>query len=79
MKQNEVEMMAKLMEIARLKNEIIKLAVPEKTYKHIEVISGEIKAMIVEMLSESDKMNKSEVSSNKDSRTNSKLKKVDID
>lgn len=79
MKQNEAEIMTKLMEIARIKKEIVKLAVPEKTYKHIEVISNEIKAMIVEMLSETITVNESEVSSNKDSKNVSKMRKVDIE
>ena len=57
-------------EIARLKKEIVQAIVPEKTYKHLEVIGNEFKAMLTDLISE--------VACDCDSK-HSNIKKVDID
>ncbi len=48
MKNNKAEVLDKLVEIAKLKMELVELVVPEKTFKHLEVIGNEIKAMLLE-------------------------------
>lgn len=54
MKDTDVEIIAKIMEIVKLKKEIVRLMVPERTYKHLEVIGNEVKAMLLESLMEDD-------------------------
>lgn len=53
MNQKDAEILGKMLEIARLKKEIVQAIVPEKTYKHLEVIGNEFKAMLVDMISDS--------------------------
>ena len=75
MKQSEAEILGKLMEIARLKKEIVQAIVPEKTYRHLEVIGNEFKALIVDMMCDSMSDNEPEPAPKKQP----KVKKVDID
>ncbi len=84
MKQNEEEILVKLMEIARLKKEIVQMIVPEKTYKHLEVIGNEFKALLTDLISdvacECDcKPSDSDHPLKAASKQQSKVKKVDID
>lgn len=53
MNQKDAEILGKIMEIARLKKEIVQAIVPEKTYRHLEVIGNEFKAMVVDLISDS--------------------------
>jgi hypothetical protein len=52
MKNTDAEIIAKIMEIVKLKKEILRLMVPEQTYKHLEVIGNEVKAILLESLCE---------------------------
>lgn len=95
MNQKDAEILGKMMEIARLKNEIVQAIVPEKTYKHLEVIGNEFKAMLVDLISDSVcdcdckckagefKSTECDTDSSNSERTSkgqtSKIKKVDID
>lgn len=90
MNQKDAEILGKMMEIARLKKEIVQAIVPEKTYKHLEVIGNEFKAMLVDLISEvaSDCDCKSGTVNSEGAEDNaadfkpsesSKIKKVDID
>lgn len=63
------QVITKLMEIAKLKKEVIKLMLPEQTYKHFEVIGNEIKAMLTESVCDTAQ----------NSEQHSSLKKVNID
>lgn len=69
MKNTDSQVITKLMEIAELKKEVIKLMIPEQTYKHFEVIGNEIKAMLIESVSDTAQ----------NSEKHSSLKKVNID
>ncbi len=53
MNQKDAEILGKMMEIARFKKEIVQAIVPEKTYKHLEVIGNEFKALLVDLISDS--------------------------
>jgi len=55
MKNTETEVVAKLVEIVRLKKEIMHLILPEKTMQHLEVIGNELKAMLLESLGDDDR------------------------
>lgn len=55
MKMIEPEVMAKITEIMKLKKELIQMIVPEQTYKHLEVIGNEVKAMVMETVCEGTK------------------------
>jgi len=55
MKSVDPEVMQKIMEIIKLKKELIQLIVPGQTYKHLEVIGNELKAMIMETVCDSTK------------------------
>jgi hypothetical protein len=50
MKNTETEVIDKLVEIAKLKKEVVQLILPEKTMQHLEVIGHELKAMLLESL-----------------------------
>lgn len=50
MKSNEAEIISKFSDLIKIKKEMIQLMVPEQTYKHLEVIGNEIKAMAVEVI-----------------------------
>lgn len=88
MNQKDAEILSKIMEIARLKKEIVQAIVPEKTYKHLEVIGNEFKALVVDLISEvasecdckagDCKTNESEHPSKSAPKQQSKIKKVDI-
>ena len=91
MNQKDAEIFGKIMEIARLKKEIVQAIVPEKTYKHLEVIGNEFKALVVDLISEvacecdckageckTSECKQSESDRNSKGQT-SKIKKVDID
>ncbi len=58
-----------MMEIVRLKKKLLKTVVPEKTMKHIDAISHEIKSMVLEVLSDQ---------TSEDDDSSSKVKKVEI-
>jgi len=93
MNQKDAEILGKIMEIARLKKEIVQAIVPEKTYKHLEVIGNEFKALLTDLISESackyacdckaecgaECKAKSDQLSEGASKHQSKVKKVDID
>ncbi len=55
MKMIEPEVMEKITEIMKLKKELIQMIVPEQTYKHLEVIGNEVKAMVMETVCEGTK------------------------
>lgn len=74
MKNADSEVIVKLMEIAKLKKDVIKLMLPEQTYKHLEVIGNEVKAMMMEAICESNQGAKSHTSEHQTS-----VKKVNID
>lgn len=69
MKTVDPEVMQKISEIIKLKKELIQMIVPEQTYKHIEVIGNEVKAMVMEMVCDGTKK----------SEHQSTVKKVNID
>lgn len=48
MRNSQAEIFDKLVEIARLKKEVLQMILPEKTFKHLEVIGNEVKAMLFE-------------------------------
>jgi hypothetical protein len=48
----EAEIAQKIMEIIRLKKEVLQLVLPAQTVKHLEVIGNEVKAMLMETLVE---------------------------
>lgn len=79
MNQKDTEILGKIMEIARLKKEIVQAIVPEKTYKHLEVIGNEFKAMVVDLISEGEDECKTTESDQPIKDQHSKIKKVDID
>lgn len=69
MKMIEPEVMEKITEIMKLKKELIQMIVPEQTYKHLEVIGNEVKAMFMETVCDGTKK----------SEHQSTVKKVNID
>jgi hypothetical protein len=75
MKNNQAEILTKVAEIVKLKKELIQLIVPEKTYKHFEVIGNEVKALIIESICQTEEDNKDQPKS----ANESKVKKVTID
>ena len=80
MKNKEAEVLDKLVEIAKLKRELVELMIPEKTLKHLEVIGNEMKAMLLEALEPNDTSDKA--SDNKEEHSKpreSSVKKVDIE
>jgi hypothetical protein len=91
MNQKDAEILGKIMEIARLKKEIVQAIVPEKTYKHLEVIGNEFKAMVIDLIGEvacdcdckADERNAADCKPSESDGTSkgqtSKIKKVDID
>ncbi len=86
MNQKDAEILGKIMEIARLKKEIVQAIVPEKTYKHLEVIGNEFKSLVVDLISEvASECDckagdcKTTESDQKSKDQQSKIKKVDID
>jgi hypothetical protein len=93
MNQKDAEILGKIMEIARLKKEIVQAIVPEKTYKHLEVIGNEFKAMVIDLIGEvacdcdckckTDDCNAADCKPPESDGTSkgqaSKIKKVDID
>lgn len=50
-----------ILEISKSKKKLIKSIVPDHTAKHIDVIAGEIKAMIIESLQDKEYEEKSTV------------------
>jgi hypothetical protein len=69
MKNTDSEVMRKIMEITKLKKEIIQLILPENTYKHLESIGDELKAMVMESVCKSNEKSDHQTS----------VKKVNID
>lgn len=61
----------KLMELSRLKNEMLRVVLPEKVMGHVEVINKEIKMMITELVCD--------VSKDKSNDHKSGVTKVEID
>ncbi len=70
MNNKEAEILGKVMEIFKLKKEIVQLMVPERTYKHLEVIGNEMKAMLIETLCDNQQ---------DETQSNTGIKKVSID
>ena len=82
MNQKDAEILGKIMEIARLKKEIVQAIVPEKTYKHLEVIGNEFKALVIDLISEAACDDREEAENNAADckpTESSRIKKVDID
>lgn len=69
MKNTDSEVIQKIVEITKLKKEILQLMLPEKTYKHLEVIGDELKAMVMESICKSNEKSDHQAS----------VKKVNID
>ena len=75
MKSDQVAVFDKLTEIAKLKKELIKLVVSEKTYQHFEVIGREVKALVIDAVCDLETKNKQ----SKQNKGTSVIKKVTID
>ena len=82
MKSKEAEVLEKLVEIAKLKKELVELLVPAKTMKHLEVIGNEMKAMLLEALEghlDRDSDRGSDRGAGESKSHESSVKKVDIE